>query len=140
MDKKRREFLKIAGISTLAGLGAPAVVDRIVAGSSPLIAKATEGGSHEPAESHAAPAEHSTEVKKTGKRYGMVIDVRKFYENPAMAEACVKACHKVHNVPHFPDKKDEIKWLWQTGYENAFTEHSNDYSDEETENKQVLVL
>ena len=27
MDKKRREFLKIAGISTLAGIGAPAESD-----------------------------------------------------------------------------------------------------------------
>ena len=141
MDKKRREFLKIAGISTLAGLGAPAVVDRIVAGSSPLVAKATsEGGHGEPAESHAATAGHGAEVKITGKRYGMVINVRKFYENPAMSEACVKACHKVHNVPHFPDKKDEIKWLWKTGYNNAFTEHSDYYRDEETAKNDVLVL
>ena len=42
MDKKRREFLKIAGISTLAGLGAPAVVDRMVSGSFPLAAKAAQ--------------------------------------------------------------------------------------------------
>ncbi len=42
MDKKRREFLKIAGISTLAGLSAPAVVDRMVSGSFPLAAKAAQ--------------------------------------------------------------------------------------------------
>ena len=37
MDNKRREFLKIAGISALAGLGAPAVVNRSMTGSiSPL--------------------------------------------------------------------------------------------------------
>ena len=43
MDKKRREFLKIAGISTLAGLGAPAVVDRLVSGSYPLAAQGGTG-------------------------------------------------------------------------------------------------
>ena len=47
MDKKRREFLKIAGISTLAGLGAPAVVDRIVSGSLPLAARAAQEVTHE---------------------------------------------------------------------------------------------
>ena len=44
-----------------------------------------------------------------------------------MAEECIKACHTVHNVPDFPDKKDEIKWIWLTGYENAFPEHSHYY-------------
>jgi len=148
MDKKRREFLKIAGISTLAGLGAPAVVDRLVVGSSPLVANATteadSGGHGNAADSHAAPAahgeEHGAEIIKTGKRYGMVIDVKKFYDNPAMAEACVKACHAVHNVPDFPDQKEEIKWIWQTGYNNAFTEHSHYYKDESTEKNNVLVL
>ena len=91
MDKKRREFLKIAGISTLAGLGAPAVVDRIVTGTSPLVATASteadSGGHGNAADSHAAPAahgeEHGAEIITTGKRYGMVIDVKKFYNNPA---------------------------------------------------------
>ena len=36
MDKNRRNFLKVAGISTLAGLGGTAVVDRLVGGASLL--------------------------------------------------------------------------------------------------------
>ena len=149
MDKKRREFLKIAGISTLAGLGAPAVVDRIVTGAGPLVAHAAtevatghgtaaEGGGH--GDSHAADGGHGAETVKSGNRWGMVIDVKKFYDNPAMAEACVNACHKVHNVPDFPEKKDEIKWIWQTDYNNAFTEHSHYYKDDETKKNKVLVL
>ena len=140
MDKKRREFLKIAGISTLAGLGAPAVVDRLVTGSHPIAAKAAREVTHEDSGEQAAAEGHGKETAPTGKRYGMVIDVRKFIDNPGLADACTKECHKVHNVPDFANKKDEIKWIWLTGYENAFTEHSHYYKDEELQKNKVLVL
>ncbi|MDH3329168.1 MAG: 4Fe-4S dicluster domain-containing protein [Desulfobulbaceae bacterium] len=144
MDKKRREFLKIAGISTLAGLGAPAVVDRFVSGSSPLAALAARevetGGHGEPAEAQAAPAEHVQQSVTTGIRLGMVIDIRKFIDNPEMEKECVRVCHAVHNVPVFSRKKDEIKWIWRTGYENAFPEHTNYYRNDEIEQNEVLVL
>jgi len=141
MDKKRREFLKIAGISTLAGLGAPAVVDRLVTGSYPLAARAAREVTHgENTSDQAEETGHSKNTVPTGKRYGMVIDIRKFIENPDMADACTKACHTVHNVPNFPDKKNEVKWIWLTGYENAFPEHSHSYRDEELEKNKVLVL
>ena len=143
MDKKRREFLKIAGISTLAGLGAPAVVDGLISGSFPAVARAAKevtGNGHGEGNNQAAPADHGTETAKTGKRYGMIIDVRKFFANPDMAEECTKQCHKVHNVPNFPDQKDEIKWIWLTGYENAFPGHSQYYRNEEIEKNDILVL
>jgi molybdopterin-containing oxidoreductase family iron-sulfur binding subunit len=141
MDKKRREFLKIAGISTLAGLGAPAVVDRLVSGTNPLIARAAvevESSGHAPQEQ--APAAHGQEAAPTGKQFGMVIDVRKFIAQPGLAEECVKACNVAHNVPKFPDPKDEIKWIWLTGYENAFPDNSQYHLSEEMEKNQVLVL
>ncbi|MFZ5797390.1 MAG: 4Fe-4S dicluster domain-containing protein [Desulfobulbus sp.] len=141
MDKKRREFLKIAGISTLAGLGAPAVVDRLVSGVSPLAARAAvevQPGGHG-AESQ-APAEHGAEVVPTGKQYGMVIDVRKFIAQPGLADECIKACNVSHNIPQFPDPKDEIKWIWLTGHENAFPDNSQYHLSETMENNQVLVL
>jgi len=141
MDKKRREFLKIAGISTLAGLGAPAVVDRLVTGSSPLAARAAREVPHgQSAGDQNEAAGHGNEAVPSGTRYGMVINVRKFHENPAMAEECIRACHSVHNVPDLAEKKDEIKWIWLTGYENAFPEHSHNYRDEELEKNKVLVL
>ena len=141
MDKKRREFLKIAGISTLAGIGAPAVVDRLVTGSFPLAAKAAREVTHgDSPDKEASTTDHGETTVPTGKRYGMVIDVRKFIENPGLADKCSKACHTVHNVPQFADKTDEIKWIWLTNYENAFTEHSHYYKDEELEKNKVLVL
>jgi len=141
MDKKRREFLKIAGISTLAGLGAPAVVDRLVSGTQPLAARAATEVTHGGGDNEkAAESGHEPKIVPTGKRYGMVIDVRQFIENPDMAQACIKACHTNHNVPSFPDRKNEVKWIWLTGYENAFPEHSHYYKNEELEKNKVLVL
>jgi Fe-S-cluster-containing dehydrogenase component len=144
MDKNRREFLKIAGISTLAGLGAPAVVDRFVSGSFPLAARAAREVPVEiPLEkidTLSPEQRHETTAKVLTKRYGMVIDVYKFFDNPRMAAQCVEACHKVHNVPALTQSKDEIKWIWQTGYENAFPDNSQYYRSEAVEKNKVLVL
>ncbi len=139
MDKKRREFLKVAGISTIAGLGAPTVVDRLVSGSSPVAAKASTHDPHA-GEKKADSAGHGQEeAVKSGKRYGMVIDLKKFNANPGLADKCVTACHSEHNVPTFPNKKDEIKWIWETPYENAFPEHSQNYRSDDVKNNKVLV-
>ncbi len=146
MDKKRRDFLKVAGVTTLAGLGGPAVVDRLVSGSSPTQAKAAHAvdpGGHgaAPATEHQTP-EHGGhgEVAKTGTRLGMVIDLRKFKDHPELIEKVVSACNHEHNVPEFANKKDEIKWIFPTGYENAFTEHSHYFKDNETSSTEVLVM
>ncbi len=143
MDKKRREFLKIAGVSALAGLGGTAVVDRLVSGTSPLNARAAHsvdpeahGGQAETTEGHG----HGKEVAKSGNRYGMVIDMRKFQDNPELGEKVIHACHSTHNVPSFPDKKDEVKWVWMTEYENAFPEHSQYYNNTRLVEHEVLVM
>jgi molybdopterin-containing oxidoreductase family iron-sulfur binding subunit len=148
MDKKRRDFLKIAGVSTLAGLGGTAVVDQLVSGTTPVQsrgAKEVETGhgapAHEPAAHENAHGHGAVEeVAKSGNRFGMVIDLRKFKENPALGDKVVEVCHATHNVPQFPDKKDEIKWTWLTEYENAFTEHSHNYKDSPTLDNEVLVM
>jgi len=133
MDMKRREFLKIAGLSTIAGVGAPVVLDKLVK-SGFAIASAPEHGTepqHGAEQQAAAP---------TGKRLGMVIDQRVFAANPGLAEKCTKACHLVHNVPDFGNKKDEIKWIWETAYEHAFPTASQLHVNEETEAHKFLVL
>jgi molybdopterin-containing oxidoreductase family iron-sulfur binding subunit len=142
MDKKRREFLKVAGISTIAGLGAPAVVDRLISGSSPISARAAQAldPAQHGAEGKVESEGHGEETVKSGIRYGMVIDVGKFNTEPGLAEKCVHACHTEHNVPNFPNKKDEIKWIWLTHYENAFPGHSQLYTKEDIKNNEVLVL
>ncbi len=144
MDKKRRDFLKIAGISTLAGLGGPVVVDRLSGGDSPRQVKAAVEVDPAALKAHgkdqaAEHAEH-TGTTASGIRWGMVIDLRKFRANPKLAEKVVAACHHLHNVPHFQNKKDEVKWIWLTGYENAFVEHSHYHRDAATLENEVLVM
>ncbi len=112
MDIKRRKFLKIAGLSAVAGIGAPSAFNLLLKGD----VQAASAG-------HGAAA-HG-DAKPTGKRYGLVIDLQKFQGNEALAQQCVDACHSIHNVPDFGNKKDEIKWIWVEGYEHAFPEHSH---------------
>ncbi len=139
MDKKRRDFLKIAGVSTIAGLGGTAVIDRLVSGTNPAQSEAakeiTDG------KTAAAKGHHSDHTEaKSGNRFGMVIDLREFRKNPGLGDKIVEACHRTHNVPDFGNKKDEIKWVWMAEYENAFPEHSQYHKDSTTLNNQVPVM
>lgn len=132
MDKQRRKFLKIAGATALAGVSAPAVVKLT---STPSFAASGHGAAADNKDSHS----HGEE-KPTGIRYGMVIDMRKLYGNPDLLDKAVEACHSVHNVPKFDDKKSEIKWIWKTPFENAFPEHSNYHASKTTRENDYLVL
>ncbi len=127
MDNKRRNFLKIAGIGTIAGLGGTAVFDRFISGSVPAGAEAAGG---------------KNEKKGTvsGRRLGMVVDLRKFYAQPELMVKVEKACHQHHNVPDFPDKKDEIKWIWPVKFKNAFPKKSKLYKDDATTKEMVPVF
>ncbi len=142
MDKNRRDFLKIAGATTLAGIGGPTVVERLISGSSPAQARAghgTESADHGSV-THAATSEHGGKDRPTGKRLGMVVDLRQLKKHPELMEKITRACHAEHNVPHFPNRKDEIKWIWATEFDKAFTEHSNYYKDTLTISNEVLVF
>jgi Fe-S-cluster-containing dehydrogenase component len=134
MDMKRREFLKIAGLSTIAGLGAPLALEKLVR---PGFANESE------VEEHGAEPQHGAEQQAAvpvGKKLGMVIDQRVFAANPGLAAKCIKACHLVHNVPDYRNKKDEIKWIWETAYEHAFPTASQYHVSEEIEAEQFMVL
>ena len=130
MDKKRRQFLKIAGLSTIAGLGAPAAFNLLLkGGSSPVSYASSSGG-----------AEASREAAPTGIRLGMVIDQRVFDANTGLAQKCTTACHTVHNVPIFGNKKDEIKWIFEVPYEKAFTAKSHNHKNKSLHDSSFLVL
>jgi molybdopterin-containing oxidoreductase family iron-sulfur binding subunit len=43
MDMKRRQFLKIAGLSTIAGIGAPAAFEMLLKGQAPDVSFASGG-------------------------------------------------------------------------------------------------
>jgi molybdopterin-containing oxidoreductase family iron-sulfur binding subunit len=137
MDKQRRKFLKIAGASVVAGIGAPAIIKL---SASPALAS---GGHAAPAAGHAPAADghggHAEEAPK-GVRLGMVIDMRKFTDKPELLDSAISACINAHNVPQFPDKKNEIKWLWKAPFENVFTDQSAYHSSKRVAETDFAVL
>ncbi len=123
MDNKRRKFLKMAGAAVVAGMSAPAIVTLTSTGSASGTAQAA-----------------AVAKPRTGMRLGMVIDMRKFYDNEAMLDRAIAACHKVHNVPDIPGRKSEIKWIWKTGFANAFIDQSHMHRSEAVKNSPFPVL
>jgi molybdopterin-containing oxidoreductase family iron-sulfur binding subunit len=133
MDNSRRKFLKIAGLSAIAGIGAPTAFSNLLQGEA--LASAPTGGGH------------GRKKTVTGKRYGLVIDVQKFAEDHALAQRCITACHTTHNVPDFGNNrdgskntKDEIKWLWRETYEHAFPDHSHYKKNHQLEELPIMTL
>ncbi|NOX26439.1 MAG: 4Fe-4S dicluster domain-containing protein [Deltaproteobacteria bacterium] len=115
MDVKRRKFLKIAGLSAVAGLAAPSAFNLLLNKGEAL---ATEGRSGAKSEAH---GEKSGE---TSRQYGMVIDLERLQRSPGLAEKCIHACNTEHNIPQYNNPKDEIKWIWLDDYRHSFPEHS----------------
>jgi molybdopterin-containing oxidoreductase family iron-sulfur binding subunit len=119
MELKRRDFLKIAGLTFLGLATKPGweVFSKI-----------------DPIEPSPAPNYFS------GKRWGMVIDLKKCWGAKEGCIECLDACHRIHNVPSFGYLKEEIKWIWTIDYEKAFPEHIHDFNEEEYKGRSVIVL
>jgi Fe-S-cluster-containing dehydrogenase component len=143
MDKQRRKFLKIAGATALAGVSAPAVVKLT---ADPALASSGHGEASSAAAAQGAAAHgaetqaHGAAEAPTGVRLGMVIDMTKLYGKPDLLDKITAACNKVHNIPHYDNRKDEIKWIWKTKFENAFPEHSSYHPSKITTENDYLVL
>ncbi len=119
MKKSRRSFLKVAAVSAI-GIGA-----------APVISISSSSNSH--------PVKSKNRHAKTAERWGMVIDTSKLTDE--VVEHIVEACHKNHNVPDFNHEvdeekypnsrpvnhKQEIKWIWEEHFHNAFTEKEDEF-------------
>ena len=121
MSMNRRQFLKIAGISSVLGLGGTSVVNVLTKGRGEA--------------SHIVTDERAL----TAKRWAMVIDVSKF-RNEEDYKKLTNACHSIHNVPDFGNPKDEIKWIWTDTYEHTFPTQPNEYIEEDIKNKPFVLL
>ncbi|MDT8334429.1 MAG: 4Fe-4S dicluster domain-containing protein [Desulfurivibrionaceae bacterium] len=126
MDNSRRKFLKIAGLSAIAGIAAPTAFNGLLKGEAQA-ASASGGG-------------HGGTGAASGKRYGFVIDVSKFARDKGLAQRCIDACHSIHNVPDYGNKKDEIKWIWTDGFENVFPDHSHYKKNADLHDAPILTL
>lgn len=129
MDKSRRNFLKIAGITAL-GITADKLVN----------IRAQEAVPKQNVKDSVA-SKNIIKAQKPGPpaevRLAMVVDLRKCKEG---CTKCIDACNKIHNIPDFGEPKDEIKWIWKEPYEDAFLDQENYYMKDEFKNKSVPVF
>jgi len=115
MEKSRREFLKIAGVSTLS-----LIVPMI---SFPTWAKdnlTIPGGEF-----------------LTAKRWGMAIDASKC---PVGCVDCITACHGAHNVPDIANPRHEVKWIGQEKFASVFPNESHPYLRDSQKQLKLPVL
>ena len=118
MGIKRRDFLKLAGLSTLMGLGGKTAFQLLVPGE-------VEASINE------APL-------TAGTKWGMVVDMTKMDEQ--VMDKCIEVCHRTHNVPNIENPKHEIKWIWKEAYEHTFPGQHHDYVAEKYEHRDFLLL
>ena len=119
MGIDRRKFIKFAGLSALGLAGGAPVATRL-------------GAQHAAGTSTANPA--------AGTRWAMVIDLKKCREAGDDCDDCINACHQVHNVPDFDNKKDEIKWIWKESFHHAFHGQEHEYLGEELRHSHAMLL
>jgi len=117
MSTSRRDLLKAAGITILG-----------IAGTAPLLAKNARAQAIAPAP-----------PGMKGKKHSIAIDARKCETCPDKT-ACITACHTEHNVPHWEDHEEEVKWIWNEPLAEVFPERVNEYTEEELKHRPTLVL
>lgn len=121
MAVDRRKFLKAAGLTALAAAGKPLTV---LAQDDSTVVEKTGLAQENPL---------------TGKRWAMVIDLKKCMDHENIKD-CATACHRVHNVPCFDNPKDEIKWIWEEGFEHAFHEQEHEHVADDLKHLELPVL
>jgi molybdopterin-containing oxidoreductase family iron-sulfur binding subunit len=124
MTSSRREFLKIAGASTLSLIW-PAIFCPAWAKEKLII----PGGE--------SPQASSLLRALKAKRWAMAVDPSKCR---ADCVDCITACHGVHNVPDFGNPKDEIKWIWLEKFAAAFPGENHSYLGESLQKLRLPVL
>lgn len=123
MENSRRRFLQIAGVSAL-GLGATPVLNAFAASGADKLSYQLS----------------RNDKAASAKKWAMVIDTRKLTTH-ASVQPLIDACHTIHNIPtEIQDKNQEIKWIWETRYENAFTDEVHPFLDEAVAQRPFLLL
>ena len=121
MSINRRQFLKIAGISTILGLSGATVFNELSKNN----LEASESG-------------HAVKGVKT-KRLGFVVDMSKLKTDEDY-QRCIDACHSIHNVPDIGNPKQDVKWIWKETYEHSFPDAEDEYVSAELKEKQFFLF
>lgn len=133
MERSRRKFLKVAGISALGIGAAKPVFDAFASGDAAEEAHDTHGGGQ--------PEIRKGEKALSAKQWAMVIDTRKF-ESAEDLEPIIEACHKTHNVPDLKaeNKNHIIQWIWEDEYKHAFPGKATEFVNDRIKHLPFLVL
>lgn len=116
MSIDRRTFLGVAGLSALAIAG-KSTLDALARGEEREAASATQ----------------------VATRWAMVIDPWKCQKEQGCID-CIAACDKAHNVPRFPARAHEVKWIWKEPFDKAFPDQGSLYTAESFRDRLVLVF
>jgi len=125
MGPTRRDFLKMAGLSTLC-LALPPRLAHGAAKVEPSAAAAPL-----PAAGPGAPG------SLPGRRWAMVAEVGKCR---ADCRDCIDACHGAHNVPDFGNPKDDVHWIGQAPMTQVFPAGAHPRLPENLRNLPLPVL
>ncbi|HSW63488.1 MAG TPA: 4Fe-4S dicluster domain-containing protein [Dissulfurispiraceae bacterium] len=117
MKIERREFLKLAGLSAIFGLGGTAIAASV----------------------QQTPSYIPDPKELTGKRWALVINMDKF-KSEADVKKVIEVCHTKHNVPTIPNPKQEVKWIFTEMMENVFPEQQDKYLTEHYKHMPFLTL
>ncbi len=124
MSVDRRKFLKLAGIGTVLGVTGKAATDAL---------------------GRSAPDPGDYKQPKTGKRWGLVIDLRKWSHEDS--HAVREVCDQIHNIPHVVDEdgnvdsKREVKWIWDEEFAHAFPEaEETEFLAEKLKHMEIPVM
>lgn len=120
MERSRRDLLKAGGACAM-GLTALPLVKAHAASDLPKV------------------TDNPDALK--AKRWAMVVDAKKCWEKGKEGcKDCIDACHKIHNVPDIGNIKEEIKWIWNAKYVNAFPGTGSPDMPEDYREKPFMVL
>ncbi len=146
MSLDRRRFVKAAGLAALGWTVAPPLKlfgSENNTGTLNIRSTPNEEVLNEIyAASESAPIElppRAARPPEQASRWAMVIDLHKCREHQDCT-ACIQACHTVHNVPNYPNPKDEIKWIWKEPFSHAFAEDQHPFIREEILHSSALLL
>jgi Fe-S-cluster-containing dehydrogenase component len=120
MSIDRRNFLKIAGISTILGVGG---------------ISAASGIRNWVEASQVMPNPQALKAKK----WAMIVDMNQFKTDEDY-QVCIDACHHVHNVPSIGNTKEEVKWIWTETFEHSFPGQENEFVPEKLKEMPFLLL
>ena len=118
MGVSRREFLKVAGVSALFGLGGKTAFELLAPGK--------------------VDAQMGKPALTKAKRWAMVVDVPRM--NGEIMDEAIRACHQEHNVPDFGDAKEAIFWIWKEDYEHSFPGQEHAFIREDIEHRNFLLM